>query len=126
MKNSKYVNFLFIAGAALIWLGARHYTDIIIGQLQLARRFGPNATDFLLHAVPIFLGIATFVFLRRWQKGRDFTQDAVGELAAVTWPSQRETRFGTLIVIVTILIAGVVLGVIDLGFTKIVQVLIGA
>jgi preprotein translocase SecE subunit len=55
-----------------------------------------------------------------------FTTEAVDELTRVSWPSGKDVRLGTIVVIIMVTIAGAVLGVLDLGLTAIVRAILGA
>ncbi len=125
-KYEKQVNFMFLAAALLLWFISRHYVQVGLGYFQVARRIGGGTTEVLSHLVPILIGVATFLILRTNVKSKNFVADSVFELAHVHWPTPKETRFGTLVVIVTVVLAGAVLGLIDIGFVALVRVLIGA
>ena len=124
-KFQKYVNALFLAGSALIWLVGSHYTETVISYFQLARKIGTGA-DVLRHGLPIVLGILTFTLLRRSVTANNFSTDAVAELIRVSWPSQKDVQLGTVVVIVTVIACGIFFGMVDLGFTHLVRVIIGA
>lgn len=124
-KYQKYVNALFFLGAAIVWLVSRHYLDVAIGYFQLGRKLGAG-TDVLHHSLPILLGGATFMLLRSNRKSVDFVTDSVAELSRVVWPSTKEVRFGTIVVIITVVMAGIILGALDIGFTAVMRTLLGA
>jgi len=125
-KYQKYVNALFILGGALVWFVSRHYVETLIGRLQIGRRLGGGLTDVLLHGLPILLGVITFIILRRNRKSESFVSESVDELVRVTWPSGREVQFGTIVVIITVVLAGIILGGIDIGLNAFVRTLLGA
>lgn len=124
-KYDKYVNALFIAAGIVVWVISRHYIDYGIGYFQLGRRMGASA-DVVRQLMPIVLGALVFIFLQSVNKWKDFVHDAVSEVIKVSWPTSREVRFGTFIVIVTVLVAGACLGIVDIFLTKAVKVTIGA
>jgi len=122
-KYQKHVNALFFAAAALVWLMAGHYWEMASGTWGLTRKLG-DAADVIQIGLPLVLALLTFVLLRNNQKSHDFVTDAVHELALVSWPSQKETRLGTIVVIVTVVLAGLILGTIDIGFMALVKTII--
>ena len=124
-KYQKYVNALFIAAGAIVWFISSYYTTFVIGYFQLGRKLGGGA-DVIQHAVPFLIGAGTFAALRRSPLTFNFTMDSVGELIKVSWPSAKETRLGTIVVIVTVILAGLALGLLDLGFTALIRTIIGA
>jgi len=50
-----------------------------------------------------------------------FIGDTIAELKKVTWLTKRETAYLTGLVLIIALIAGIILGLIDLGFSKLVD-----
>lgn len=63
--------------------------------------------------------------------GRDFLEKAVQflrevkvELRKVTWPSRKQTVGSTVVVIVLVMILALFLGVVDVGLSKLAQVLL--
>jgi preprotein translocase SecE subunit len=126
VKVQKYVNAIFIAGGALAWFLAQHYVQVLMGYFQLGRQLGPTGSDVVTHALPLLLGVAVFLGLRTNSSSHRFVTDAVGELTHVSWPSQKDVRVGVIVVVVTVAVAGVVLGVLDLGLVGLIRTLIGA
>ncbi|MBS1985296.1 MAG: preprotein translocase subunit SecE [Bdellovibrionales bacterium] len=124
-KLSKYVNALFLLAAALVWLVSKHYVAVAIGYFQLGRKIGVGA-DAMGHIIPLVLAVLTFVILSRTPKSSEFTSDAVGELARVSWPTARDVRIGTIVVIITVIVAGVFLGLVDIAFTAVIRGILGA
>jgi preprotein translocase subunit SecE len=49
----------------------------------------------------------------------NFIKEAIAELKKVIWPSRKELKNSTIVVVFTIIIASVFIGLIDLIFTKI-------
>lgn len=125
MGHKKYVNLVFIAAAALIWFVSAHYVDVLTGYFQLGRRIG-SAAGVINEALPLVLGVTTFLILRLNNTCFQFVSDAVDELVRVIFPGPREVRVGTIVVIITCVLAGAALGVLDLGITSFVRAIIGA
>ncbi len=47
--------------------------------------------------------------------------DIISELKKVTWLEPREVRYLTVLVLVVAIVAGIILGLLDLGFTNLVD-----
>ena len=120
----KYVNALFIFFGAVVFLVTQHYISVIIGYFQLGRKIG-DATIFIENLVPILAGIATFAILHKTPKAYNFCSDSVNELVKVTWPAQKDTVLGTIVVIITVLVSGAALGVLDIGLRALVSTILG-
>lgn len=54
-----------------------------------------------------------------------FINETIAELKKVVWLSRREVAYLTTLVLVVSLVVGIILGVIDFGFAKLINVLIG-
>jgi len=58
-------------------------------------------------------------------KVRRFLREAKVELKKVTWPTPKEALASTSVVIVVVIILSLFLGVVDLGLTKIIRLVLG-
>ena len=56
---------------------------------------------------------------------RRFLKEARVELKKVTWPTPKEALASTSVVIVVVIIVSLFLGVIDLGLTRIIRLVLG-
>ena len=50
-----------------------------------------------------------------------FIGETIGELRKVTWLTRREALYLTFLVLVVAIVAGLILGVLDYGFTHLVE-----
>ena len=51
--------------------------------------------------------------------------EVIGELRKVVWLSRREAFYLTGLVLIVAIVAGLVLGFVDLGFTRLVELFLG-
>jgi len=58
------------------------------------------------------------------ENGRQYLSDVRSEFRKVTWPSQREYVGGTIGVVVIVAILTVVLGLIDMGLSQIMELIL--
>jgi preprotein translocase subunit SecE len=123
--HQKYVNALFLVGAALVWFVSQHYFEVLVGTYQLNRKLGWS-TDLLLHGLPVALGVLAFYLLRTNALAYNFVSDSIGELVKVSWPGKKETQLGTVVVIVAVLAAGVFFAFVDWIFTSALKGFLGA
>jgi len=54
-----------------------------------------------------------------------FLKEARGELRKVTWPAPKDTMASTSVVIVLVLVVSLFLGMVDLGLTRIIRLVLG-
>lgn len=59
-----------------------------------------------------------------WGKTVQFLREVKIELKKVTWPSRKQTIGSTVVVIILVLIISLFLGVVDIGLTKLVRVVL--
>ncbi len=55
---------------------------------------------------------------------RRFLREARAELRKVTWPTPKEALASTSVVIVVVIIVSIFLGIVDLGLTRIVRLVL--
>ncbi|MBP7843322.1 MAG: preprotein translocase subunit SecE [Proteobacteria bacterium] len=125
-NNKKYVNLLFILAGGIVWFLSQYYVRVLVGRFQLGRVLGSTPTEIIEQALPLLLGVATFVVLRTNTKSYAFSSDAIGELTRVQWPQSKDVRLGTIVVIVTVLLAGVFFGFLDMGIIAVIKAILGA
>ena len=54
-----------------------------------------------------------------FNKINNFIKEAIAELRKVIWPTKRDLKNSTIVVIFTIIIASIFIGLIDIFFTKV-------
>ncbi|HEX9638907.1 MAG TPA: preprotein translocase subunit SecE [Acidobacteriota bacterium] len=60
--------------------------------------------------------------MKNWiSNSRNFLNEVVLELKKVTWPAKREVYGTTLVVIVTVIVFGLYLYILDLGLNRLVK-----
>ena len=57
-------------------------------------------------------------------KARDYFKEVVAELKRVTWPTKKDTVAATWVVIITVIILSVFLGLVDLGLSQSIKLII--
>ncbi len=123
--HQRLVSALYVLAGALAWLITSHYTAYFVGYFQLGRKIGVGS-DVLTHALPLLVAGGVMLWMKLNQKVNNFCSDAMLELTKVSFPGSKEIRFGTLIVILTVVLAGTFLGLADMAFNAIVKTVIGA
>jgi preprotein translocase subunit SecE len=58
------------------------------------------------------------------EKVKDYFREVYREAQRVTWPSKKDAVKGTYIVLITVVIAAIFLGVVDVGLAKVIQALL--
>jgi preprotein translocase subunit SecE len=63
-------------------------------------------------------------FRDKFSKIKGYFMEVYLEAKRVTWPSRKETLKGTYVVLITVVIAAIFLGVVDVGLARIIQALL--
>ena len=85
----------------------------------------PTVVRILVLLGAIGLAIQIFSKTLQGQEVIEFINNAVTEGKKVVWPSKRETFQMTLIVIILVTIMAIFLGFVDVGFSYIINLLLG-
>lgn len=117
MGIARYVNLSFVAIGLILY--------VILGGLfgAVLEMFGSSANAQVLgsnfrvgHLLAMVVSIGVAVALRRSEKIHTWAMEVGNELSKVTWPTWKETRRATWVVIVTTLIIAAILGLLDWVF----------
>jgi preprotein translocase subunit SecE len=106
---------LVFMGAAWLW---KSLAGVRIGSLQAVYLQAGAAVAFI--AVFVWLG---YHFICRSTKVVEFFIATEGEMKKVNWSTRREIMGSTWVVIGLMLVVGVLITLLDLGYTKIFQAL---
>jgi preprotein translocase subunit SecE len=113
---TRWVQYVFVVAAAfLFWFLDKAVTLIWQNFAE------PNSTAIsVVSAV-----VAAIVVQRLYRNDRvhSVAAEIVGELAKVSWPSGKETRVATIVVIITSLIAAAIVGAFDFVWSAITDLL---
>ena len=106
MGNAKWVHLTFFAIGLLLILLLNLTIDWVWGYFAQPK-------DLYVSLLAVGLaGTLTFVGWRN-QALFDKVQEIIGELLKVTWPTRKETRLATIVVIITTIIFSLFLGAFD-------------
>ena len=115
----KWVNLSFLAAAALVSIILFSFSTKMASTYDIETRV--KNIDMVIRIGSLLLGLATFIFLSLYEKASSFMHDVVLELSRVTWPTVKDTRGATFIVIITVVIGGMILGFFDYIWTVLIR-----
>jgi preprotein translocase subunit SecE len=119
-SNRRWVAMAFLAFGILLWILTTKFMATLMGWI------GIEQYDFHLvgerFTLTTFLGLliggfATFYGYRHPTLST-LMNEVVVELKKVTWPTGKETRSATVVVLITVFIMAVFLGIFDLFWSK--------
>ena len=59
-----------------------------------------------------------------WKESQQFLREVKTEMKKVSWPTRKDTINSTSVVLITVLLVAIFLGLIDLGLSKIIGLLL--
>ncbi len=60
----------------------------------------------------------------KFETAKQFLREVKTELKKVTWPSRKDTLSGTVVVLVAVIIIAIFLGIVDLGLSNLIQMVL--
>ena len=121
MENThqKWVNISYLAVALLVGYVVFAAGAYISGTYDLEAKF--KSIDLAMRGLSVLVGALVFWGCYSHTQTNTFMNEVAVELSRVTWPTQKETTSATFVVIIMVLICGIVLGLFDFTWTKLLQ-----
>lgn len=117
MSVARYVNLSFVVIGLALYIILGEFLGAVIGIFGSSANFQVLGTNFrLAHLLALVISIAVAIWLRRNERVHTYAMEVGSELSKVTWPTWKDTKRATLVVIVTTLIIGAILGLLDLAW----------
>lgn len=119
----RYVIFAYLAAGVLLWatlaklFGALAYMANVPDPPLL----GSNFT--LANLLGFAISVGAMVYALKNERAVEFSTEVVTELKKVTWPSRRETRTATIVVIIATVLVSIILGFFDLLWAKLTGII---
>jgi preprotein translocase subunit SecE len=110
-QNQKWVNLSYLAAAALLGYIVFSASGKIVGLYDLEARV--RNIDLILRGVSVIAGAILFLVLYKNEDASQFMNEVMVELSRVAWPTSKDTRSATGIVIIMVVISGLILGLLD-------------
>jgi preprotein translocase subunit SecE len=120
----RYVHAIFFGGAiALAWLFIQ-IVDTAWGRLYNVFGAMPTPSDPLTILIGAICGFGVAFYLWRHPRVNRLAIEIVTELSKVSWPTRKELSASTVVVIVVSIIASIILGVFDMVWAKITDLML--
>ena len=110
---------MYLCGAALLFYLIQWSIDWIWGY------FGTSPTESKISLVAAVVATVTAIVMYRNDRVYHLANEVSGELKKVTWPSGKEVRSATLVVIVMATVSAVILFLFDLLWTNVTELVYG-
>ncbi|HLL23480.1 MAG TPA: preprotein translocase subunit SecE [Kofleriaceae bacterium] len=117
---NKPVHLIFLCGAVLAFYVLQWTIDWIWSY------FGPPPSEFKISLASAAIAVIGAVVLYRSDRFYTLANEVSGELKKVTWPTAKEVRSATIVVIVMAIISAIILGTFDLVWGKLTDMVYGS
>jgi len=116
---NKPVHLIYLCGAVLLFYLLQWSIDWVWGY------FGSAPTESKISVMAaIGAGVAGIVLYRN-DRAYDLANEVSSELKKVTWPTAKEVRTATITVIVMAIVSAIILGLFDLVWTNVTELVYG-
>lgn len=116
---NKPVHLMYLCGAVLSFYLLQWTIDWIWGY------FGTSPSEFRITLIAGLVTIVAGVWAYRSDRIYTLANEVAGELKKVTWPTAKEVRSATIVVIVMALISALVLGLFDFVWSNLTELVYG-
>lgn len=126
VNAKRYVNIGFVIGGLLAWIVFAPFFAWLFGLVSPRLDIALVGQDLRLSNIvglASAVGLVAFLFVREDLYGGAI--EIANELSKVSWPKWDETKVATLVVIVTTLVVAVILGVFDVVWSKLSELIYG-
>jgi len=118
---NKPVHLIYLCGAVILFYVLQWTVDWVWGY------FWPQTlpSEFQLSMLSAVVAVVTGIVLYRNDKYYHLANEVASELKKVTWPSAKEVRAATVVVIVMAVISAAILGLFDMVWSNLTELVYG-
>lgn len=110
--NSKIVTLCIVAVSILIGFTLSTLLRALSGAFGIIAQV--MNFDWFKHGVPVVVGLGLFIALQFNKKFLVWADEVIAEIKKVVWPSIKDTRGMTIVVIIMVFISSIIISVFDL------------
>jgi preprotein translocase subunit SecE len=116
---NKPVHLIYLCGAVLLFYLLQWSIDWVWGY------FGTSPSEFKMSLMAAIGAVVIGVSLYRNDRIYHLANEVSSELKKVTWPTAKEVRSATLVVIVMAIVSAVILGLFDMAWSNLTELVYG-
>lgn len=116
---NKPVHLMYLCGAVLLFYLLQWSIDWIWGY------FATPPSEFKISLLSGAVAMITGIALYRHDRVYTLANEVAGELKKVTWPTAKEVRTATIVVLVMSIISAIILGVFDFVWSNLTELVYG-
>jgi preprotein translocase subunit SecE len=116
---NKPVHLMYLVGAVLLFYLLQWSIDWVWGYV------GTPPSEFKISLASGAVALIAGIVLYRNDRIYTLANEVTGELKKVTWPTWKEIRTATIVVVVMSIVSALILGVFDLVWTNLTELVYG-
>lgn len=116
---NKPVHLMYLCGAVLVFYLLQWTIDWVWGY------FATPPSEFKISILSGVVALVAGVVTYRNDRVYTLANEVAGELKKVTWPTAKEVRTATMVVLVMSIISAIILGVFDLVWSNLTELVYG-
>jgi preprotein translocase SecE subunit len=120
--NKKIITVSLALFGILVGFVTHFLLEFLAGSIAFMNRLYAN--EIFSTGVPVLVGAVVFGVLQFNRKSQDFSDGVVAELKKVVWPSQKDTGLMTVVVVITLIISGIVVGIYDSVWAYVINLIV--
>ena len=124
--TQRYIVFLYMILGVLLWISLSKLMAVEVYAMDVSdpQIIGSNFT--LTTMVGMVIALVAGIVADRHPRAQEFSIEVVVELRKVTWPTKKETKSATIVVLVTTLIIATILGLFDFVWAELTGIIYSA
>lgn len=116
---NKPVHLIYLVGTVILFYLLQWTIDWVWGY------FGPTPSDFKISLAAAIIATVSGIVLYKNDRVYHLADEVATELKKVTWPTAKEVRSATVVVIVMAIISALILGLFDFVWSNLTELVYG-
>lgn len=111
---------MYLMGATVVFFLAKWTVDWLWGYFT-----GRTPGELIMTSSALLIAAGSAIYLYRHERVHALATEVAAELKKVTWPTAKEVRAATIVVIIMSVIAAVILGLFDFVWSNLTELVYG-
>lgn len=127
MKGNKYVQLAFAIAGLITWILVSKLFGFAFEVLAPEANLALLGDQFrIADLVGLLSGAGLWIWLRSNAAVVEFSREVAAELSKVSWPTSKEVKLSTVVVVITSIVLAVICGVFDYAWAFLTSFIYGA
>lgn len=121
-SNKKVITVSLVLASVLLAFVFSLLMETMAASFSIVAR--AQSSPELSNGIPVLIGVVTFAILQFNAKTVDFLDGVVSEVKKVVWPTKKDTWLMTVVVVITLILAGIIVGLYDMFWARIIGMIV--